>query len=74
MSNLANHPHETLSTQELAAYWHPVSERTIRYWIAKGALPAVRLGRRLLVAKVDALAYGTPTDAETPVLGPVASA
>lgn len=74
MLKLANHPHDTLSTQELAIYWHPVSERTIRYWIAKGALRATRVGRRLLVAKVDAIAYGTPIETDTPVLGPIASA
>ncbi len=67
--DLATHPEPYVSVPELAAYWG-VSQRAVYYLIAKGALPALRIGRTLRVPTDVAQAFGRIEEA---VMGPIAS-
>ncbi len=67
--DLANHPEKYVTVAELAAYWR-VSERAVHYYVAKGALPASRVGRLIRIKTEDAQRFGRPGDIVT---GPIAS-
>lgn len=69
IQNLATHDDEYVTVSELAVYWK-VSERSIHYWVAQGALPSKKFGRLVRIRTVDALAYGRrPEPVFVPVVG-----
>ncbi len=67
--DLAKHSERHVTVAELAAYWR-VSERTVYHQIAKGALPATRVGRGLRIRTQDALRFGRIDEVVT---APIAS-
>ncbi len=74
IKDLSTHPEKFVTVAELAEYWR-VSDRAVRYWIAKGALKADRLSkspgiRTLRVLTRDAIAFGR---IDEPTTGPIAS-
>lgn len=69
ITDLATHGEKHVTVAELAAYWH-VSERSVQYYVQKGALRGVRVGRSIRILTADARAFGQPTDI---ISGPIAS-
>jgi excisionase family DNA binding protein len=67
--DLATHPEKHVTVAELATYWK-VSERAIQYWVAKGALPAMKVGTRIRILTMDARRFGRIDDIVT---GPIGS-
>ena len=65
--DLSTHPITHVTVAELAAYWR-VSERAIQYAVAKGALPATRIGRAIRIRTEDAQRFGRISE---PVVGPI---
>lgn len=69
IADLATHTEKHVTVAELAAYWR-ISERTVQYYVSKGALPATRVGRSIRILTVDARDFGKPADV---TIGPIAS-
>lgn len=67
--DLNTHPEKHVTVAELAAYWH-VTERSVQYWVAKGALKAMRVGRQIRIRTEDARVFGKIDDVIT---GPIAA-
>ena len=68
--DLDSHAEGMVTVAELADYWR-VSERAVQYFVAKGALPATRIGRAIRIKTEDARRFGR---IDEPVFAPVASA
>ena len=67
--DLSTHSEKHVTVAELAAYWR-VSERSVHYYVAKGALKASRVGRLIRIRTEDARLFGRPRDI---TMGPIAS-
>ena len=64
--DLDQHDEPFITVRQLAEYWH-VSTRTIERHVAKGVLPATRVGPfgMVRIAIADARAYGKPENGDS---------